>query len=73
MIRNESEYKSAVARLTGERRRIAEERARLQQLGLEPEQIVHAIGQSNSTCRELEDEVATYERRTAPTWRTPIA
>ena len=72
MIHNDFEYKSAVARLTAERSRIADERNRLQQMGLAPEPIMHAINHLNSSCRELEDEVAIYEGRTAPTWRTPI-
>ena len=73
MIRNVLEYKSAVARLAEERQRIAEQRDQLQQSGLSEEQVEPMIGHLKSGCRQLEEEVATYERRTAPTWRVPVA
>lgn len=72
MIRNEFEYQSIVAELGEQRRKIAEERGRLQSQGLTSEQIDEAVDHLNTRCQQLDDEVTTYERRTAPTWRIPI-
>jgi ribosome-binding protein aMBF1 (putative translation factor) len=62
MIRNESEYKEAVGRLTEEQKRLAEHRARLKEAGLSEEEIKRVIDPMESFHLQLREEVEGYER-----------
>jgi ribosome-binding protein aMBF1 (putative translation factor) len=62
MIRNETEYQEASARLTDERNRLAEHRARLQEAGLSEDEIKRAIDPMESFHLQLKEEVESYER-----------
>jgi len=62
MIRNETEYQEASARLADERNRLAEHRARLQEAGLKEEEIKRAIEPMESFHLQLKEEVESYER-----------
>lgn len=62
MIRNETEYKEAVARLAEERKRLSEHRARLTETGLTDEEIKRVIDPMESFHLQLKEEVDSYER-----------
>jgi DNA-directed RNA polymerase specialized sigma subunit len=62
MIRNESEYKEAVARLEEERNRLDEQRKHLKASGLSPAQIKRAVDPMVSFHLQLAEEVESYER-----------
>ncbi len=62
MIRNESEYQQAVARLTAEQKRLADHRARLKTAGLKAEEIKRVIDPMKSFHLQLKEEVESYER-----------
>src|SRR6266478_1668862 len=62
MIRNEAEYQEASARLTSERNRLAEHRARLKETGLSDEEIKRVIDPVESFHLQLKEEVESYER-----------
>jgi ribosome-binding protein aMBF1 (putative translation factor) len=62
MIRNETEYQEASARLADERNRLTEHRARLQEAGLKEEEIKRAIDPMESFHLQLKEEVENYER-----------
>ncbi|HXM42900.1 MAG TPA: helix-turn-helix transcriptional regulator [Bryobacteraceae bacterium] len=62
MIRNETEYQEAAARLTDERNRLADHRARLKQAGLSKEEIKRVVDPMESFHLQLEEEVESYER-----------
>lgn len=62
MIRNENEYKEAVARLEEERNRLAEHRARLKEAGLSDDEIKRVIDPMESFHLQLKEEVESYER-----------
>lgn len=62
MIRNETGYQEASARLTDERNRLAEHRARLQEAGLSEDEIKRAIDPMESFHLQLKEEVESYER-----------
>jgi ribosome-binding protein aMBF1 (putative translation factor) len=62
MIRNESEYQHASARLAEERNRIAEHRARLKETGMSDEEIKRVIDPIASFHLQLKEEVESYER-----------
>ncbi len=62
MIRNESEYQHATARLTEERNRLAEHRARLKEIGMSDEEVKRVIGPIASFHFQLKEEVESYER-----------
>src|SRR5580658_7503801 len=62
MIRNETEYQEASARLTDERTRLAEHRARLQEAGLSDVEIKRVIDPMESFHLQLSEEVESYER-----------
>ena len=62
MIRNEAEYKEAVARLAEERERLGEHRARLKEAGLKAEEIKRVIDPMESFHLQLKEEVEAYER-----------
>ena len=62
MIRNDNEYKEAVARLTAEQNRLAEHRKRLQAAGLSDDEIKRVIDPMESFHLQLREEVVAYER-----------
>ena len=62
MIRNENEYREAVARLAEERSRLAEHRQRLVQAGLKDEEVKRVIDPMESFHLQLREEVESYER-----------
>jgi ribosome-binding protein aMBF1 (putative translation factor) len=62
MIRNETEYQEAVARLTDEQKRLADHRARLKDAGLTDEEIKRVIDPIESFHLQLREEVESYER-----------
>lgn len=62
MIRNENEYKEAVARLAEERRRLAEQRTLLRETGLTDEEIKRVVDPMESFHLQLKEEVESYER-----------
>jgi ribosome-binding protein aMBF1 (putative translation factor) len=62
VIRNETEYQEAFARLTQERQRLSEHRARLREAGLSAEEIKRVIDPMESFHLQLHEEVESYER-----------
>ena len=62
MIRNEAEYQEASARLSDERQRLADHRARLKEAGLSDEEIKRVIDPMESFHLQLKEEVESYER-----------
>lgn len=62
MIRNETEYKEAVARLAEERNRLGEHRSRLKESGLTDEEIKRVIDPIESFHLQFKEEVESYER-----------
>ncbi len=62
MIRNEAEYQHASARLTEERNRLTEHRARLKALNMTDEEIKRVIDPIESFHLQLKEEVESYER-----------
>ena len=62
MIRNESEYQEASARLADERNRLADHRRRLQEVGLNDEEIKRVIDPMESFHLQLKEELESYER-----------
>jgi ribosome-binding protein aMBF1 (putative translation factor) len=62
MIRNETEYQEAVARLADERKRFADHRMQLKKTGLKDEEIKRVIDPMESFHLQLKEEVESYER-----------
>ena len=62
MIRNETEYKEAVASLAEERNRLGEHRSRLKESGLTDDEIKRVIDPMESFHLQLKEEVESYER-----------
>ena len=62
MIRNDNEYREAVARLRDERTRLDEHRARLKQSGLSEAEVKRVIDPMESFHLQLAEEVGAYER-----------
>jgi len=62
MIRNETEYQEASERLTQERQRLAEHKARLKAAGLAEEEIKRVIDPFESFHLQLKEEVESYEK-----------
>lgn len=62
MIRNEAEYREAVARLTAEHARLTEHRARLAAMGLSDEEIKRVTDPFESFHLQFVEEVTRYER-----------
>ena len=62
MIRNETEYQEAVARLADEQKRLADHRARLKDAGLTDEQVKRVTDPMESFHLQLKEEVESYER-----------
>lgn len=62
MIRNESEYREAVERLTAEKQRIAAQKAELEKTGLSPDEVKRVLDPMRSFHLQLQEEVESYER-----------
>jgi transcriptional regulator with XRE-family HTH domain len=62
MIRNETEYQEASARLAAERNRLADHRSRLKEAGLSEAEIKRVIDPMKSFHLQLQEEVESYER-----------
>lgn len=62
MIRNESEYQQALSRITQEKHRLAQQRERLQEMGLSKEEIERGMDPLVSFHLQLVEEVQGYER-----------
>lgn len=62
MIRNEAEYREAVARLAAEQDRLAEHRTRLKAMGLSDEEVRRATDPMESFRLQFSVEVESYER-----------
>lgn len=62
MIRNDNEYREAVARLRDERTRLDEHHARLKQSGLSEAEVKRVIDPMESFHLQLAEEVGAYER-----------
>ncbi|MFN0106739.1 MAG: hypothetical protein ACKV2U_32175 [Bryobacteraceae bacterium] len=62
MIRNETEYQEASARLEEERTRIADHRVRLKGAGLSDEEIKRVTDPMESFYLQMREEVESYER-----------
>ena len=62
MIRNETEYQEASARLAEERNRLADHRSRLREAGLSAAEIKRVIDPMESFHLQLQEEVGSYER-----------
>jgi ribosome-binding protein aMBF1 (putative translation factor) len=62
MIRNETEYQEASERLTQERQRLAEHKARLKAAGLAEDEIKRVIDPFESFHLQLKEEVESYEK-----------
>ena len=62
MIRNETEYQEASARLADERNRLADHRVRLKEAGLSAAEIKRVIDPMKSFHLQLKEEVESYER-----------
>ncbi len=61
MIRNETEYQEASARLASERNRLADHRAKLKEVGLSAAEIKRVIDPMQSFHLQLKEEVESYE------------
>jgi hypothetical protein len=68
MIRNDSQYKRTLARITECHLEIVDRREQLRQSGCSDDEADEVMCRLQSMCRNLEDEISTYERRTARTW-----
>jgi ribosome-binding protein aMBF1 (putative translation factor) len=62
MIRSEHEYREAVRRIADESARIAAERAKLRDAGLDDEAAERALQPVQSFHEQLREEIASYER-----------
>ena len=62
MIRNETEYREAVRRLDEERERMAQYKARLDEMKLAADDVQRALDPMRSFHEQLAEEVASYER-----------
>src|SRR5271168_3353300 len=62
MIRNETEYQEASARVADERNRLADHRNRLKETGLSDEEIKRVVDPMESFHLQLKEEVESYER-----------
>ena len=63
MIRNDAEYRRTIARITEYHLEIVDRRDHLRQLEYLDPQADEMIHDLKSKCRNLEGEIATYERR----------
>ena len=62
MIRNETEYRSAVLRLQEEESRLAEHKKRLEETGLSADEVERALNPFHSFRFRLAEEIECYER-----------
>lgn len=68
MIRNDSEYKRTLARITEHHLQLVDRREQLELAGVPDEQIDELLGDVQYNCRGLEEDIAAYERYTSRTW-----
>jgi hypothetical protein len=68
MIRNEFEYKRALAHVTECHLAIVERREQLRESGCLGEEADKALCRLKFVCGDLKDQIELYERRTARTW-----
>ena len=68
MIRDVSEYKRTLARITECHLEIVDRREHLRQMGCRDEQSDEVLSRLKATCRNLKDDVSTFENRTARSW-----
>jgi ribosome-binding protein aMBF1 (putative translation factor) len=62
MIRSEAEYQEAVNRLSAEKDRLSQHRARLNEIGLSSDEIKRVMDPMLSFHLQLDEEVASYEK-----------
>lgn len=62
MIRNETEYREAVERLTAEKKRIAQQKKELEKTGLSSDEVKRVLDPVRSFHLQLQEEVDSYER-----------
>jgi DNA-binding XRE family transcriptional regulator len=62
MIRNQKEYREAVARIGQEKDRLRRQEAELKAMGLGRTEVKRALDPMKSFHQQLEEEVASYER-----------
>ncbi|MDR3528451.1 MAG: hypothetical protein P4L57_14360 [Rhizomicrobium sp.] len=62
MIKDDTEYREAVARVHEDRNRLAEHRLRLAETSLSPDEIKRVIDPIESFHLQLREEVELYER-----------
>lgn len=62
MIRNETEYQSAVERIAEEAKRLKAQRQQLKEMKLSAEEIKRVLDPVRSFHEQLKEEVASYER-----------
>lgn len=62
MIRNQTEYREAVARVLKERQRLTEYEQSLRKEGLAPDEVARALEPLQSFHIQLQEEVESYER-----------
>jgi ribosome-binding protein aMBF1 (putative translation factor) len=62
MIRNDKEYEEAVRRLTDEKQRLGQQKAKLKEMNLSADEIKRALDPMRSFHLQLAEEVESYER-----------
>jgi len=62
MIRNESEYREAVERLTAANLRIEQQESQFAENGLSPEEVKRLLDPMRSFYGQLQDEIDSYEK-----------
>jgi len=68
MIRNVSEYKRTLARITECHLEIVDRREHLRHTDCRDDQADEVLRRLSATCANLKDEVSKFESRTARTW-----
>jgi hypothetical protein len=68
MIHTADEYKLALARLTELHLQLAEQREEMRRCGISDDKIEERISELKSSCDNVEDDIAAYERCTCRTW-----
>ena len=62
MIQNEHEYQQAVQRLEQEAEQLNQQQAKLEEMGLKPDEVKRAMDPMRSFHEQLAEEIASYER-----------
>jgi DNA-binding Xre family transcriptional regulator len=62
MIHNEKEYAEAVERIAQEKRRLADQKSKLKDMGLGVAEVKRALAAMISFHQQLEEEILSYER-----------